>query len=347
AAYAFARVGQLKDLKQLIFEAPCRRDPLFQWGVCQLLGEIAVDPAWAVSARQQSVSLLGYLCQHDQDWGQDESVKAWMFTIITKLCASSEQAINETARSVLHDLTVDQSALTKHPYPLRARLPLPSTSSLLAKVQNIQYLEYDLHKFRLQRLEEAKLPVYILPMAKANLQARDDELFPLGEKVQDFLTSERQVMLIMGDSGAGKSTFNKHLESELLHTFTRGGPIPLFINLPAIDRPDKDLIGEHLRTNNFSEAQIQEMKKHRQFVLICDGYDESQLTVNLHTTNLFNRPGQWNVKMVISCRTQFLGQHYRSRFIPDGTSHYTRQVTDLFQEAVIAPFSKEQIRDYV
>ncbi|KAG9065468.1 hypothetical protein KI688_001751 [Linnemannia hyalina] len=347
AAYAFAQAGQLKDLKVLIFEAPCRRDPLFQWGICQLMGEIAIDPVWPILARQQAATLLGHLCQHDQDWGRDESVKAWMLTIITKLCASFGQAVSETARPVLQDLTVNQSALTKHPYPLRARLPIPDTSPLLAKVQNIPHLEYELHKFRLQRLEEAKLPVYIAPMAKANLQARDDELFPLKEKVQEFLASNRQVMLILGDSGAGKSTFNKHLESELLRTYTRSGSIPLSINLPAIYQPDRDLIGEHLRTNNFSEGQIQEMKQYCQFVLICDGYDESQLTVNLHTSNLFNRPGQWNVKMVISCRTQYLGQDYRCRFIPDGTGHYTRQATELFQEAVIAPFSKEQIKDYV
>ncbi|KAF9325241.1 hypothetical protein BGZ91_002505, partial [Linnemannia elongata] len=61
AAYAFAQAGQLKDLKVLIVEAPCRRDPLFQWGICQLLGEMAMDPTWAVSTRQQSVSLLGHL----------------------------------------------------------------------------------------------------------------------------------------------------------------------------------------------------------------------------------------------------------------------------------------------
>ncbi|KAF9276145.1 hypothetical protein BGZ88_001904, partial [Linnemannia elongata] len=203
AAYAFAQAGQLKDLKHLIVGAPCRRDPLFQWGICQLLGEMAVDPAWAVTARQQSVSLVGLLYQHDRDWGQDESVKAWMLTIITKLCACSDQAVSETARFVLQDLTVDQRALIKHPYPLMARLPLPSASPLLAKVQNIQDLEYDLHKFRLLRLEEAKPPVYISHMAMTNLQARDDELFPLKEKVQEFLASERQVMLILGDSGAG------------------------------------------------------------------------------------------------------------------------------------------------
>ncbi|KAG0064542.1 hypothetical protein BGZ89_009043, partial [Linnemannia elongata] len=347
AANAFAQAGQLKDLKRLVVEVPCRRDPLFQWGICQLLGEMAVDPAWVVSARQQSITILIHLCQHDQDWSQDESVKAWMFTIITKLCASSDQAVSETARSALQDLTVDQRALIEHPYPLRARLPLPFASPLLAKIRNTQCLEYELHKFQLQRLEEAKLPVYTAPMAKINLQSRDDELFPLKEKVLRFLASDRQVMLILGDSGAGKSTFNKHLESELLRTYTRGGPIPLFINLPTIKELDHEMIEKQLRSDNFNDKQIRELKLHRQFILICDGYDESQLTVNLHTTNLFNRPGQWKVKMVISCRTQFLGQDYRSRFIPDGTGHYTRQATDLFQEAVIAPFSKEQIENYV
>ncbi|KAG0287737.1 Transducin (beta)-like 1 X-linked receptor 1 [Linnemannia gamsii] len=208
-------------------------------------------------------------------------------------------------------------------------------------------LECALLDLKTRQLEEVCQPVYIPPMAKANLQARDDDLFSLIDKAQEFLTSNRQVMLILGDSGAGKSTFNKHLEVELLTAYKRGGPIPLFISLPAVDRLKKDLVAEHLRMNNFSEEQIKELRQYRQFVLICDGYDESQLTINLHTTNRFNRPGQWNVKMLISCRTQSLSQEYHSRFMPEGKSHYTRQAADLFQEAVIAPFSKKQIENYI
>ncbi|KAG0057089.1 hypothetical protein BGZ89_001937, partial [Linnemannia elongata] len=287
AAYAFAQAAQLEDLKQLVFEAPCCRDPLFQWGICQLLGDIASDTARAVPVRRQAVSLLGHLYKFDEVWGCDESVKTWMLTIITKLQTTSEQGVNAIAHTLLQDFQHGRRILNQHIYPSRIRLPNPDSSPVLAKAQGIPYLEYDLHKLRVQRLKEVHLPIYTPPMAKANLQARDDDLFPLMDKVQEFLASDRQ------------STFNKHLELELLSTYKRGGPIPLFINLPAIERPDRELIAEHLRTNNFSEAQIQEMRQHRQLVLICDGYDESQLTVNLHTSNVFNRAGQWDVKMII------------------------------------------------
>ncbi|KAG0065091.1 hypothetical protein BGZ90_001933, partial [Linnemannia elongata] len=58
AAHAFVQAGRLKDLKQLIYEAPCRQDALFQWGICQLLGEIAVNIVWTVATRQQAIDLL-------------------------------------------------------------------------------------------------------------------------------------------------------------------------------------------------------------------------------------------------------------------------------------------------
>ncbi|KAK3834390.1 MAG: hypothetical protein JOS17DRAFT_43449 [Linnemannia elongata] len=227
-----------------------------------------------------------------------------------------------------------------------AKVKVKSSTQLLDS-QGIPSMEYELYKLQMQRLKDAKLCIHISPMAKSCLQVQDNEIFPLMEKMQEFLTSDRQVMLILGDSGAGKSTFNKHLEHRLWTEYKHGGRIPLFINLPDLERPAKDLMGEQLRERNFSEEQIQEMKQHRQFIVICDGYNESQLTVNIHNSNNFNTSGQWNVKLVISCRSQYLGQDYRDRFVPHGGGHYTHSGVDLFQEAVIAPFSTEQIQDYV
>ncbi|KAF9135920.1 hypothetical protein BGX30_011402, partial [Mortierella sp. GBA39] len=347
AAYAFVQSGQLKDLKQLIVGAPCRQDPLFQWGICQLLGEIAGDTIWDVATRQQAIVLLGHLCKENQEWGRDESVKTWMLTILGTLGSSSDEAINKHASVMLQDLDSENTPRTQHPYPLRSRLPIPESSPILAKVQGIPYMEYELYKLRMQRLKGAKLSIYISPMAKASLQAQDSEVFPLMDKLQEFLASDRQVMLILGDSGAGKSTFNRHLERQLWIDYKRGGPIPVFINLTDIDEPKYDMVTKHLRSNNFDDDQIQELKLHRQLVIICDGYDESQQLVNLHRTNFLNQPGQWNTKMVITCRTQYLGPSYHDRFKPQPLDRYNTSHQDLFQEAVIALFSNEQIKSYV
>ncbi|KAF9279925.1 hypothetical protein BGZ88_012473, partial [Linnemannia elongata] len=347
AAQALLQAGQLKDLNQLIYEAPCRSDPLFQWGMCQLLGEIASDVIWDTNVRQQAVVLLGELYKNDSQWGKDESVKTWMVNIIGQLSTDPDQTVKTIAIGLLKDLHQDQDTTTRLPCPLRNRLPLPTSSPILARVQNITSLEHDLYQYQVQRLQQHHQTVYIPPLAKPSLKAKDEDVFPLLEKVLEFLASERQVMLVLGDSGSGKSTFNRHLEHRLWTDYKQGGPIPLFINLPAIDRPDQDLIPKHLRANNFSDDQIQEMKQHRELILICDGYDESQQQDNLHRSNAMNQPGQWNTKMIISCRTQFLGPTYIDRFKPLPTDRYASRSQDIFQEAVITPFSKEQIKNYV
>jgi hypothetical protein len=38
------RNGELASFRILVCQAPCRLNPAFQWGVCQRLGEIAVNP---------------------------------------------------------------------------------------------------------------------------------------------------------------------------------------------------------------------------------------------------------------------------------------------------------------
>ncbi|KAF9907346.1 hypothetical protein EC991_010995 [Linnemannia zychae] len=167
-------------------------------------------------------------------------------------------------------------------------------------------------------------------------------------KVSEFLTSDRKVFLLLGASGAGKSMFTRQLEYTLWDNYKHGDPIPLYVNLPDIDKPEKDLISKELHSWGFSADQILVLKETRDFVLICDGYDESQLKANLYTANCLNQPGRWRAKVVISCRTQWLGVDYRSRFLPYDNDHYSRNTAvEFFQEVTIAPFTKAQILEYV
>ncbi|KAG0374663.1 WD_REPEATS_REGION domain-containing protein, partial [Mortierella sp. AD032] len=332
----FIRQGRLYDFKQVVLDAPCCHDVNFQWGVCRQLGEIALDPLWDDGVRQQAMKFLGAI--YRRSWKAQEDVKRWILTILFQISGMKDSFIKDYACVLLKMLKSGNATELPGIFPLCARLPLPASFPLLNRVQEIPKVEYDLHKLRMQRIDEYKQAVYITPLAKLSLQAPDDNLFPLMDKVEEFLASDRQVMLILGDSGAGKSTFNRHLEYSLWQRFKTGDRIPLFVNLPALERPEKELIPEQLRFYDFSEEQVRELKQHRRFMLICDGYDESQLVANLHTTNAFNQSGQWEVKLFITCRTQYLGPEYRERF--GGTN-------DLFQEAVIVPFSMSQIEMYV
>ncbi|KAF9154975.1 hypothetical protein BG015_011471 [Linnemannia schmuckeri] len=200
--------------------------------------------------------------------GQDEGIHRWILNIIRQVSALSEPAISGYTQRTLHDLEKEGGAV-KHtgyrdvltnppnPLPLMARLPVPSSSILLARVLAIPDVEYDLHRLKVQRLEER-------------------------------------------------------------------------------------------------DAQIREMKLYREFIVICDGYDESQLKTNLYLTNHLNQPGQWKAKLVVSCRSHYLDSNYQIRFQPlsaTSTNRYDRTtattVNDLFQKAVIAPFSTSQIEQYV
>ena len=166
------------------------------------------------------------------------------------------------------------------------------------------------------------------------------------EKVKEFLDGDQKVFLILGDSGAGKSTFTREVEFELWKAYkSKTGRIPLHINLPAIDKPEHDLIAKHLRRVEFTEPQIREMKEHRKFILICDGYDECQQSHNLYMSNQLNQSGEWNAQMIISCRSEYLGSDYRDRFQPGDRNQMSS--SSLFQEAVITPFSLDQVQSYI
>ncbi|KAF9931297.1 hypothetical protein BGZ67_005409 [Mortierella alpina] len=351
------RDGQLSKFRVLVLEAPCRRSLAFQWGVCQRLGDLAANPAWDAESREDAVDFLAEIYQNDAVWGHHEHVKQKILDILLHLQQQPENAIqafdSAIAKKVLQRLEHHGSPAKQTLYseclkqgrsqhPLKISQPPFAALTLLDRVQNKPDVEEDLRKLRQQRLKERGDIVYIPPRAKANLKASDDVLFDLTEKVEEFLDSDDQkVLLLLGDSGSGKSTFNREIEHNLWQKYEKAkSRIPLYINLSAIERPEQDLIVKQLRKFELSDSQIRELKAQRKFVLICDGYDESQEKHNLYTTNRLNQTGEWQVQMVVSCRSEYIGLDYRDLFQPS---------TDIaqFREAVIAPFSRAQVDDYL
>ncbi|KAF9348407.1 hypothetical protein BGX26_000178 [Mortierella sp. AD094] len=345
--------GHLAEFEKLMREAPCRKNAAFQWGVCQRLGELASGALWDTITRQHAVSFLGELYKDDTTWGQQADVKRWIIYILRQLAESSDTIATGHVQELLLELEANgdatrqalfQSCLKDYssPYPLLAVLP-PHTFPLLSRVQDKPDVESDLRRLKRERLKERGGDVYIFPRAKANSGATED--FDLTSKVQDFLVSDKKVFLLLGDSGAGKSTFNRVLEASLWEKYEPNGRIPLFIHLPTIDKPEHNLISKQLQKSGFTEEQIRELRIHHEFILICDGYDESQQNRNLYTSNHLNKSGGWHAQMVISCRTEYNGVDYKYRFQPNDRN--VGGNSELFQEAIIAPFNQNQIQDYI
>ncbi|KAF9916022.1 hypothetical protein BX616_004801 [Lobosporangium transversale] len=356
-ADAFLQTGELTKFKILVCEAPCRQELAFQWGLCQRLGRVAANTQWTMETRQDAVAFLGEMYKNDKDWRHHVEIKQCIVSILKGLASLSTDGL-QAANSLLRDLAIDGDAnkqqlykdcsdepVSQYPF-IGAQTP-PLSSSLLDRVQNKPDVEKSLRLLKRQRMETRDDKYfYIQQYAKANPQASNDKLFLLMDKVKQFLDSDQKVMLVQGDSGVGKSTFNRTLECTLWEAYRKNhGQIPLFINLPSIDNPTKDMVAKQLRMHDFTEEQIKELKMARSFILICDGYDETMQTNNLYVTNRLNQPGEWMCQMVVSCRSEYLGTDYRDRFQPMDRNRQAE--VGLFQEAVIVPFSEAQIDDYI
>ncbi|KAG0022202.1 hypothetical protein BGZ80_000773 [Entomortierella chlamydospora] len=345
--------GRFKEFEKLIRESPCRRNPAFQWGVCQRLGEIASNPIWGIKIRKCAVSFLLELYNDDSGWACQTFIKQWILCLLDLSTQSLQGITVDDTQKLLQEVravgSTDRLTLRRDTekygttsYPMMFTPP-SQESPLLNRVQNKPDVETPLSQLKRERLQGRGGDVYISPRAKSNPRATDD--FDLTSKVQEFLESKRKVFLILGDSGAGKSTFNRALEISLWDKYKVDGRIPLFISLPTIEKPERDMIAKRLRQANFTEGQIRELKLHREFILICDGYDEIQETRNLYITNQLNQSGGWRVQMLISCRTEYNSIEYKDCFQP--TERNNGGDGELFQEASITPFNENQIRDYI
>lgn len=297
----------------------------------------------------------------NKDSNQLHAVRKWILTILQCLvelpavdyASDASRGDNKSqARDLEQDLAQGNEFPFSYPYPylLSRRLPKPWSSSLLKEVNNTPEIDLHLERLWIKRIGEyKKLAEFIPPMSKTSVHApNNDNLVPLDDGVTEFVASNREVMLILGDSGAGKSTFNEWLEHDMWTKYKPGGWIPLFIDLKLMDRPDQDVMRKHLHDlGMFKKDEIDEPKS-RRFLLICDGYGECRKWFNLHKDNRLNQSHQWKAKVVISCRSQYLVSKYHDFLVPEARITLgSSQAFTLYEEAVIVPFDQSQIRSYI
>ncbi len=190
------------------------------------------------------------------------------------------------------------------------------------------------------------LAMYVAPQATTVTDKKT--FFDLDEAVTAFLTQandasqKTQVLLLRGEAGLGKSTFNRHLARRLWQDYSAASgerPIPLYISLPTIDGPNKNLIGQYLSDKcDFSPEQINALRASQRFILILDGYDEIPADQrNLYADEKLN---QWQAKILLSCRPEYLTEGYQNHLQPRGRSR-------VLLEYQLAPFSEQSIETYI
>ncbi len=172
----------------------------------------------------------------------------------------------------------------------------------------------------------------------------DSTRFDLESKVQDFLSSDKKVLLLLGEAGSGKSTFNRQLALNLWQKYiqtnaVRGSPIPVFIQLSSLPESNRNLVEAFFETQGFSKEQIKELQTRYRFVLILDGFDEIKNRERAFYKD--NHLDDWQgAKIIVSSRPEYLGSNYQYKFYPSGER-------SALQEYRLAPFSEKTIERYV
>lgn len=213
------------------------------------------------------------------------------------------------------------------------------------------------------------LAYYVLPDLTPS--AVSDSPKPFYESLlqkEEFLVNDKPLLLLLGDSGAGKSLGLCHMAQQVWEARTKTpetskenpyltqdqaqllknkGYIPLLVELKGLLAIPEDLIASTLKRDyGFIDEEIQALRN-ESFLLLLDGYDELSET-SISKSNFYQDfhlgKGGWNIKTIVSCRSQYLAQikDYR-RLFGVGYSHNTSPSPEFW----LAPFNKKQIHGYI
>ncbi len=225
--------------------------------------------------------------------------------------------------------------------------------SLQAPPEPLAILGENIKKFKQAYQQSLKgtgesdvLSMYV-PLQGIKKGPQGEEIVDLDAELERFFASEASVFLLLGDAGAGKSTFNRHLALKKLteyHHISQTSDEPsliFFIELRSIENPNKEVIQQFLQSNGFDSAQIEALRthSHQRCIFIFDGYDE----IKERNCDFYELNKLWSwekAKFVITSRPEYLDATYQTYFRPKASP-------EALWEMWVAPFSSEQRTRYI
>ncbi|CAO3568618.1 unnamed protein product [Mortierella alpina] len=106
------QTGKLVYFKDLVTTTRCRQHPMFQMGICRLLGQFAADARWGLEARQSAVAFIEGLYRTDNIWDRQKDVDQVIFDVLTNV-VSNHGTDFEAAQVLLEVMRKQNTALTQ------------------------------------------------------------------------------------------------------------------------------------------------------------------------------------------------------------------------------------------
>ncbi|ETO08206.1 hypothetical protein RFI_29183 [Reticulomyxa filosa] len=182
-----------------------------------------------------------------------------------------------------------------------------------------------------------------------------DHGFDCYQHVIEFLEEkkdeqQRQVMILQGNSGSGKSLFCRYLEEHLWSNYINGltKSIPVYISLPKCYKKEyeSDVIAHALQVKHISKEMIEVIREQMSFILIMDGFDEifdAYSKTDCNEKFFYNRfhLNKWHAKVILTCRSHVLNENNtKSTLIGSNSNNATAMI-------YLWPFSSQQMHGYI
>jgi hypothetical protein len=190
---------------------------------------------------------------------------------------------------------------------------------------------------------------------------------PISTACMAFLTGDKNVLLLSGQAGSGKSTAAERLELQIMGEFAKSykqlNIVLLRLKLPNLRDPLGSIFDEGckeigLRQNQTDDLRtmIQDKDSKVRLVMIFDGYDElppAILSKNLYRTNNLEQFRAVNAsdaawpKVVITCRKELLSKpQYEDAFLPIESKNEKKdeagEAEQCFEEIRLVPYSNNR-----
>ncbi|MBF0605936.1 MAG: metallophosphoesterase [Magnetococcales bacterium] len=230
---------------------------------------------------------------------------------------------------------------------LAAKKPSPEIKADAPKLPDTD----DLIKSMLEDIQSRlKVPLYIPLKCSHDILIRRGDI-DLEDEVDKFFTAQASVLLILGDSGAGKSTFCAWLFAKLKDAYLKDNdaPMPVFIKLgPLYDSVKAGtFVDEELNRYGFNPPAIKRLKQEKGVVFFLDGYDELGDKIRLFQRDWLNCWVDAKVKVIVTCRNQHIFKNDDFHFFYRGNSLTNRPDREGFRFLYIKPFSEKQVDAYL